>query len=65
MGLISTAFLNALDWDTVLRTSQLLFLLGLPFLGILTLYTYRHFGKKSHQGKSLHEIKKRKDKAQS
>jgi H+/Cl- antiporter ClcA len=53
MGVISTAFLNVLEWATVLRTSQPLYLLGLPFLGVLTLYTYQRFGKNAHKGNDL------------
>lgn len=53
MGIISSVFLRSLDWATELRTNQPLFLLGLPFLGVLTVYSYRRFGKNSSKGNNL------------
>lgn len=53
MGMISTAFLNALMWVTAVRSGQPLWLLGLPFLGALTAYVYQHHGKNAKKGNNL------------
>lgn len=53
MGVIGALFLSALDLVTTLRNANPWLLIGLPFLGALTAYTYHHYGKNAHQGNNL------------
>ncbi len=52
-GLATAIFLHALTWVTNYRTLNPWLLLGLPFVGILIVWTYHQYGQDAERGNSL------------